>query len=228
MPVSANTFQLTPGTPLTPQFAELVIRGHSLEPDGGSKPIVNIYHFVRISGPGSGTETELHTAIMALLASVLATALSEKYLPDDNSVRFMDDPINLGTFITNPVTGIVTGDRATNFVAAVIRKKTWARGRSYMGSNHYGPIGESETTLDNLSTAGITAFDDLRAALELFGTSSITTADGSAWKLMVLSTTLSNLTASPILVTGSVVKECILNRRLGTMKRRKDRTGPST
>lgn len=227
MPVSSNNFSLVSGTPLTPQFAEIVIRGHSVESDGGSKPFVNILHFIRTAGPGTGTELQLLSAVMGIIAGDLSNALSVTYLPDDNTCRFMDDPINLGSNNANPIAGTAAGDRLPNFNAVVIRKNTFARGQSYRGSNHWGPIAESQTLLDNIGAGSLGLWNAIVASFGGLIGAGFATADLSTWKLCVLSTTLSNLSASPILATGSVVRAFVLNIRLGTMKRRKDKTGPS-
>lgn len=229
MAVSSNIFFREPGTPATPQFCEMVLKGHSVESDGGSKPIVNIFHFVRETGPGTGLEVDVINQFLMLAAGPLNLAMSVNYVPDVITSRFMDDPLRAAVTITNPLVPTIAGDRLPNFNAVVIRKGTYARGRSYRGSNHYGPIAESQTNLDTLTAPAEVLWGNVKDILAAMGGTGggLVTADGSTWRLAVLSPTLSDYTVSPILVTGSWVKECVLNTRLGTMKRRKDRTGPS-
>ncbi len=229
MPVTADTFLNSPGTPANPQYAEMVVKGHSVESDGGSKPILNIFHFARRSGPGTGTETELYTVIGGLVDATISLALSVAYVPDETTMRFMDDPTRAAVSNTNLWVGAVTGDRLPNFNAVVIRKNTFARGRSYRGSTHYAPIAESQTTLDNLNAGAITLWGNVVLAWNaLLAPAGFVTPDGSTWGMIVLSPTLSNLTSNPIAASGSFVKDFTLNNRIGTMKRRKDRTGPSS
>jgi len=228
MAVTANTFQNIAGTPVTPQFAEYVIKGSAVESDGGSKNFFNILHFARISGPGTMTEAQLYAAVAATLDAAVGAALSSTYVAGSTDVRFMDDPTRAAVVNANAIIGTVAGDRLPTFNAAVTRKNTYARGRSYRGSNHWGPIAESQTLLDNLTAAGLLLWQAVSAQLVILATpGSLVTPDGSAWRLMVLSPTLSNLTSNPISVTGSFVQTSPTNRRLGTMKRRKDRTGTS-
>lgn len=229
MAVITNVFENLAGTPATPQFAEFILKGHSVEADGGSKNFVNIFHLARTAGPGISSEAALETAIMAILPSPLVAALSVAYVGDYVSTRFMDDPLRAPVLGANTVTGTVAGDRLPNYAAVVIRKNTYARGRSFRGSNHYGPIAESQTTLDNLNAGAITLWNAVAAALATIA-AGLTLASGDVWKLAVFSPTLSNFISSPIAVTGSLVNlstGLVLNTRMGTMTRRKDRTGPS-
>lgn len=229
MPVATPIFNRVAGTPANPQFCELVMKGHSIEADGGSKPIVNIFHFVRETGPGTGLEVDVINQFLMLIAGAMNLAFSTDYIPDVITSRFMDDPLRAPVSIVNPLVPTIAGDRLPNFNAVVIRKGTYARGRSYRGSNHYGPIAESQTLLDNLTGAASVLWGNIKDVLVAMGGTGggVVTADGSTWRLAVFSPTLSDYTVSPILVTGSYVKDCVLNLRLGTMKRRKDRTGPS-
>ena len=229
MPVASNTFSLLSGTPTAPIFAEIAVKGHSVESDGGVKPFVNIFHFNRESGPGVGTELELHSAFMTIIAVPMGAVLSASYVADFNIVRFMDNPLNAGVPFANPIIGQVAGDRLPNFNASVIRKNTYARGRSYRGSNHYGPIAESDTLLDNLTAGALVFLQALATALTSCGGAGggVTLPGGDVWRLSVFSTVLSNFTSNPIQVTGSWVNATVANQRLGTMRRRKDRTGPS-
>ena len=225
MSVGTQIFTNFVGTPANPCFAEYAIAGHSIESDGGSRAFYNILHFARVTGPGTMTEAQLYTAISALLEPSLSAALSITYLADNTYVRFMDDPLRLRTANANGIVGAVTGDRLPNFNAVVTRKYTYGRGRSFRGSNHWGPIAESQTLLDNLTAGAFTLWHDVDLAL--LSLVNVATPDGSTWTLCVLSQTLSNLTSSPSLFTGSLIRDVLLNHRLGTMKRRKDRTGSS-
>jgi len=124
-----------------------------------------------------------------------------------------------------PSAGTRTGDRLPLFNAACIQCRSDARGRSYRGSKHFAPVSESDTTDDTLTGAGLTNWQTLAAALDpsaLF----LTGLNGSVWQFVILSPTLSNLTANPSIFTFSTVIAnggTILNAKVGTMKRRKSR-----
>lgn len=230
VPVTTNTFNLLPGDIAFPHFAEVVMAGTVPESDGGLKPFVNIFHFARESGPGTGTEAQFAVALQLAWAAAWAACIANQFTGTTMSVRFMDDPLRAAVVGPNAIIGLSGGDRLPTYNAMVIQKKTYARGRSFMGSNHYGPISDSDQQLDNLTVGAQATCNAFRAILQAMGGggAGFATPDGSLWRLCVFSATLSDYTVSPIQVTGSKVQTCLLNIRLGTMKRRKDRTGPST
>jgi len=223
MGLPANVFSNVTGTPATPTFAELIYVGHSVESNGSSQAILNIIHFARISGPGTDTEADLVTAVKAELDTVLSNALSVGYVPDEVTCRFMDDPTRAKAVFTNDIIAAVTGDRHPSFVAAVTRKITYGRGRSYRGSTHWAPIAESQTTLDQLNAGAITLWDLVVTGLQNLSAPFVAVAD--TWQMIVLSPTLSNLTVNPSLFSGAVCNEALLNHVVGTMRRRKQGVG---
>lgn len=222
MAVSAQSFANVAGTPATPQFAEIVIKGHSVESTGLSKPFNNILHFVRATGTGGHPVEDLSQAVIDQLEPSLSAALSVAYVADFIEGRYMDDPTFMPVPIANPIVGAISGDRLPNFNAVVTRKKTYQRGRSYRGSNHWGPVAESDTTLDNLNAGAITRWTDVKIAIEGLGIAGVDVA-GNQWHLFVLSPTLSSLSLNPALFTGSRVGQALLNTHIGTMRRRKEK-----
>jgi len=222
MPVSTPTFQNIAGTPATPCFCEFVFRGHSVEAGGGARKFINILHFTRVAGPGTGTEAQFLTAVDGALATSLSAALSDLYVADDTVTRFMDDPTRMGVVGGNSLVGARGGDRLPDFNAVVTRKITAGRGRSYRGSNHWGPIAESDTDLDKLVAGAQGRWDDVATNLAAIGTGSITVGSDT-WKLIVLSPTLSDLISNPSLFTGAIVTNSIANSIVGTMRRRKEK-----
>ncbi len=223
MGLPGAVFNKVVGTPASPTFAEYLIRGHSVESNGSSQAIINQLHFARISGPGTDDENDLYLAVSTLIDTTLGLALSNSYVADDTSIRFMDDPTRAPVLATNLIVGGVTGDRLPSFNAVVTRKLTYGRGRSYKGSNHWAPIAESQTTLDELNAGAQTLWNNFVGQEQNLANTFVALAD--TWQLIVLSPTLSDFTVNPGLFSGSIVKTISLNNLLGTMKRRKSGVG---
>lgn len=223
MAVPGPVFVNVTGTPASPTFAEYVIKGHVVESSGASQQIINILHFARISGPGTDTEAHLYAAVSGLLDGALDAALSDTYVPDETLVRFMDDPMRAAFPNANALTGAIAGDRHPSFTAVVTRKKTAGRGRSFKGSNHWAPIAESDTLLDQLAGASVARWAAVEIALETMCVPFAGNAD--MWQLMVLSPTLSDFSLNPSVFTGALCNDIILNLVVGTMRRRKQGVG---
>jgi len=223
MPIPGDVFQNVLGTPATPSFFEWVLRGHAVESDGSSQRFFNILHFARLAGPGTASELNVGDAIMAALTIDLSAALSVAYVADDYTGRFMDDPTHAAVIGANTLVGAITGDRLPSFNAVVTRKKTVGRGRSFKGSNHWGPIAESDTTLDTLNVGAATRWGAVVTSLQTISTPFVVGSD--TWQLIVLSQVLSNLTANPSLFSGATVQANLLNGTIGTMRRRKMNVG---
>lgn len=221
MPLPTGPFYNVVGTPAAPQFARIVQYGHTLEANGTSKPLVSIYDLrATLTVPG-GSETTLQSSFSTAVQTAYLNCTTVDYNLDTVLTRFMDDPTNAGTVTPVNSPGGVTDDRGPSFQAAVMRKITGVSGRNFRGSTHHGAIPETFTTKDNLNATGITAFDALKAAMVtlLSGIS-----DGAnIFYPIVLSPTLSVLTANPRIFTGSSVQDYAYNLKLGTMKRRKEK-----
>lgn len=212
------------GTPATPLFAELVLQEYVVDANGNSSNFVNVFHFQNAVPGVVTTETSLMTSIRTVLNTVLPPALSVASLGKTAKLRFMDSPLSGYIPGTTYAAGTVTGDRLPSFNSAVNRLVTGVRGRSYRGSKHWGPIAESSTTLDELNAGALTLFAAVAAGLTNGGAGFATTG-GGLWKLVVLSTLLSDLVANPCVFTGAVVTSVTTNKEVGTMRRRKEKGG---
>lgn len=212
------------GTPATPLFAEYVLQEYVADANGNSSNFVNVLHYQN-SVPGVvTTETVLMTAIRTVLNAVLPSALSVTSLGKTSKLRFMDSPVSGYVAGTTYTAGNVTGDRLPTFNAAVNRLTTGVRGRNYRGSKHWGPLAESQTTLDELNSGALAFYAAVAGAL-WNGGAGFATSGGGLWKLVVLSSVLSDFTASPAVFTGAVVTGVTTNKEVGTMRRRKEKGG---
>lgn len=225
MPIPSRYWSRVAGTPATPQFAEVIYKSKITESDGSTQDLLQILHFLRTGGPGTTTENDLYNAVTAVLGlAQLAPAWPNDVTNNAVTVRFMDDPTRpavIGAALGNGTAGAA---RAASFVNVTIRKTGFARGRSYKGSNHWGPPGETNYVNDELNGAGLANWGIVQAALASLATGVL--AGGlDFWQLAVFSPTLSDYISNPISVTGTLVNQTILNAKLGTMKRRKEGVG---
>jgi len=209
------------GTPATPQFAETKLVYPCPFSSGSTYPVTCIFHFRRIGDWVATTKDDITNAVFAALDSALIAMISSSSGVPLFSTRFMDDPTDaFGTEVEGNVGG-VTGDRLPLFNALYIQLRSDVRGRSYNGSKHFAPLGEADTTLDQLTGGAATraaaladAINDLRA---------LEPVTDSNWKLTIISPTLSNLAADPAVFTGADVTLAIASPVVGTMRRRKEK-----
>lgn len=206
------------GTPLTPAFLQIVIKGHVLNNDGiSSKSIVNVFNYIRTSPWVAETTAHAANGIIATLAAAFNAMLSVAYVGDPSQSRFLDDPTLPAVATNNIGNGTTAADNQPNIVAAFQLLRTDYRGKSYRGSKHYGPIAESDTTNQELSGGGAVKLATLGAAV----IAAVAVAGGNTWAPIVLSQTLSNLTSSPASLTYAPITSRLSSNVLGTMRRRK-------
>jgi hypothetical protein len=208
--------------PSTAGNYEIIIKGSVAESVGG-KAVDNVFHYVA-QGPGTTqpSPTTLLTWFLANVWSVAALALHPGWVGVASSCRLMDNPLNAAVAGATPANGAhAAGDRLPLFNAVVIQKKTGIRGKSYRGSNHFGPISEADTTLDQLTGAGLTLWQNLQAAMAL----TMAAAGGAqAVSPAVFSPTLSPKPVTIPTLVNTQVTSTLLNLTIGTMRKRKERT----
>jgi hypothetical protein len=187
------------------------------------KKIFNVWHFFNGTGEAIGAfdPTSFATTFRTNYQDVIETGLNSSSTLTFIGCRALNDPTNMQGGNSYNVAGSSGGDRLPTDNAVVINLATGARGRSFQGRKHFTPISESFTTGDILTGNGTTTWMNVRDAIR--STLSID-VDGLTWNMVVLSPTLSDLTASPVVATFTDVIDASLNLTLGTMRRRKERT----
>lgn len=223
MVAPSGYFQAVNGTPLTPQFAKIAILGQTTEANGTTKPMNIITHWRAPIASLPGQEAALGAAFKANFDTPLGTLFTGDCTINNYAVKFLDNALNPDVLTVAGVTGGVAGDRGPSFNSVVVRKRTGVPSRNYRGSMHHGAVPETFTTLDDLSSAGNTAYTAYVAIWATMIASGLN--DGAAlWYPIVLSPTLSTLTSAPPVMWGAWVNEFFLNLRIGTMKRRKEKS----
>jgi len=225
--MSAVVFSNIVGTPANPKFCEVVYNGHMVMSNGLSKPIVQIWHLRRLTADGTAAVmSDILIAFKDFIDTVLSAALSDTYVADSVTGRFMDDPTTGATVVGNDLVGAISGDRATGFNAVTIRLASAGRGRNYRGSKHFAPIAESDTLKDALNTTPLTRWQAVASAIN--DLVSVADGQGNIWGLVILSRNLSDLTANPSVFSGADFTAATTNARIGRMIRRQERASIPT
>jgi len=204
----------------TSQILEIVTLAHGLATgDPSTRPIVNVYHFRRGSGLfAPAAKSAIATAFTSAIADPLKAIMSVSYVTDYLDIRWIDDPLDPYSRSALSADGELTGDSLANFAAITLRLITGVRGRSNMGSKHYGPVAESAATLNHLTSGSITSWTSFASAL-LGGFS----AGGESYTPVLVSRKNSVLSSTVAEVAWQPVNEITVNTVLGTMRRRRTR-----
>ena len=80
------------GTPATPRFAEVILKGSVPESDGRTTPVFNVFHYHADAAGSAVPESDFKDAFQSLILVPLTNALNPTYTLGSISVRYMDDP----------------------------------------------------------------------------------------------------------------------------------------
>jgi len=198
---------------------ELKIYGKLAAAGGNDLPCQNVFHYRRTSVGVNATKGAFLTRFVAAIMTPYLAAASDRYFPQQYSLRWIDDPTDREVFTSTAAQGAIATDSEPSHDAVSMLLRTNLRGANYRGSKHWGGVNESDTTGDVLTGGGLALWVALRDALRL----PLVDAIPLTWNLVVLSRSplLSNFTMSPALYTATDVSEVQLNKRIGSMERRR-------
>lgn len=166
------------------------------------------------------SETALETAFNGAPTTAILAALNNRFTQTFNNVRFIEDAQRPAITVSRAGVGAVSGDGMPMHNAVYILKRMGIRGRGAHGSNHFGPLSESDTTAgtdDILNAAAITRFNAVITAL----VANITDANGNIWVPVIVSRVKpAQYKTNPTNVIYYPVSQMLLNKRIGRMKRR--------
>jgi len=199
---------------------EITLKGYISSGGGAVKNIANVFHYRRLGVTVDPNKTNIATAFETDILPTIVLALNDRANLTGIGVRCVDDATDAEMVKAITEVGAVTGDGLSNFNCVTIRLKSAVRGRSGMGSKHFGPLSESDGADDVLAGAGLTRWQAVRDVLD----DQFVDSDGNTWKPVILSRKLSQLATNPTTVVKNDVASVILNTTYGTLKRRKVRT----
>jgi len=210
------------GDPLN--YVEIVAQAYAVARGGGVKKFYNIYHFRRSATTFPLSKSNINTAFQASIGAAVLAALNVDYTQTANTLRFFENPLDEPLAIPESGVGAISGDRLPDFAAVVTQLKSGIRGKPYRGSKHYGPIAESDTTGDDLVSGAVTRFNAIITAI----IAGFTDSDGNVWvpgiKGGVRFGSAAQYEVAPTTTVWTDIINGILNKSLGTMRRRKIQT----
>jgi hypothetical protein len=202
------------------QHVELVYNGLVASAGSNSRAMQAIFHYQRTSTVNPLNKTNVISAFITQTRTLLMTCLSLRLTLTNVACRIINDAQDAYKLTTDTHAGLVTGDSMPLTNAAFLLFQTGLRGRSYRGSKHLFPVGESATTVltdDIFNAAALTYLGNFATA----AAANFTDSDGNVWFPVVLSRTLSQLRTNPTTVVANPVTAILVNKRVGTMRHRK-------
>lgn len=195
---------------------EITARGTVASAGSSTKEIANVFHYRRLA-----TAVDVDKAALALefensMLSVIVSAMNVRVNWHDIGVRCVNDWQDPEYISSVTVPGEVMGDSLSGYACVTIRMKTSIRGRSGTGRKHFSPASEADIGGDVLTGNGLTNWQAVRDAMD----DRLTDTTGNVWQPCVLSRKMSTLTNPTTIVTNDVTA-CVLNKTMGTMRRRK-------
>lgn len=202
-------------------YVQIVSYGYATAIGGGVKNFINVYYFRRTGTGNPLVKANIEAAFQTAIMSKVLAAVSVSYTQIQNTVRFIEDALDPPIGFAEVGVGAIAGDRAPDFVAVTLQLRTMVRGRFARGSKHYGPIAESDTLGDTLVAGAVTRFNAIGTAL----TTGFTDADANTWFPSVVSNKPpAQYKVNPVTLIANDVTSTLLNKSMGTMRRRKIRT----
>lgn len=205
-------------------YVEIVAQAFAVARPVYTKLFYNVYHFRRTSTANVASKAHIETSFQSSIMTPVLAALNVDYTQTANTIRFFENPLDEPTSFTEAGVGGVAADRLPDMNAAVIQLHSGFRGKAFRGSKHYGPIAESSTTGDDLNAGAITLFNAVAAAI----IAGFTDADGNVWvpglKGGMRDGSVAQYETVPTTTVWTDITSAVLNKSLGTMRRRKTRT----
>lgn len=197
---------------------EIQILGTLATTGAGNKNVLNVFHYRLLSGNTDGPAAILSLFLSNVWATV-AAALNVAYVGVTSQIRFMDDATVGFTIGAVPASGVITGARLPTASAVVFPLRAAQRGKIYRGSKHFGGITEAHVTGDELNATGLPFFQAITPKLSLVLSGTLGT-----YQPTVLSRSQSQTAKNATTIISSDITGALLNKTIGTMRRRKERT----
>jgi len=194
---------------------------HGTVASGGSSVIrtVTTFHYRRNAVVVPLDKTMFDTAFQAAIVVPFAAALNNRWTQTFNTIRAINDPLDVATIYPHAAVGGVAGDSMPTFSCGYILCRTAYRGKSYRGFKRIGPLSEADATAafeDIFNAAAIARIATLRTAMA----TPIVDASPNTFTFEIVSRILSNFEVTPCTVEAADVAEIVLNKRITRSKRR--------
>ncbi len=199
---------------------EIVTQGNVAETGGSSKSVWNVWHyFQNPNAPGPQSAVAVANVFLTSVWANIAAQLSIAWVGSATLARYLDD-VTFPLLSANvPATGSLALPRLSTGQAVVILRRSATRGKNFRGSQHFGPLAAAQVVADELTAGGVTAWTALLATI-----AGNITVGGQTYSPCIVSKSLSQLRQNPVTIQGSAITQALLNKTIGTMRRRKERT----
>jgi hypothetical protein len=206
--------------PVITNVVEIIVQGTVVETTGGAKNIFNVFHyFQNPTVPGPQTAIAVANQFLASIFAGIAARLSAGYVPNQTLCRYLDLTTNPLLTANPPQAGAIILPRLAATQAVVTPLRSASRGKNFRGTKHFGPIPAASVVSDELVAAEVTAWQAL-----LPGFAAAITVGGQTYSPCIVSRSLSQLRLDPVVIQGAIVIQALLNKTIGTMRRRKEKT----
>jgi hypothetical protein len=199
-------------------FLRIQTRAHALATgEPRTKPVFNVWDFRRTGTGGTPSKTAAFTSFKSLIWTPLQAALSVSFVTDFSDVRWLDDPEDPYTTAALTANGSVAADSLPSINNVFIKTGSGLRGQSNRGGKHLGPIAESSTLLDEITSAETTLIQTFCTAW-LAGIT--TAADGFVYLPFIVSAKHSVFNPTTADVAGVGMTTTTINAILGRLTKR--------
>jgi hypothetical protein len=199
---------------------QIIVEGTVVETGGSSKNIFNVFnYFQNPNVPGPPTAIAVANQFLTAVWANIAPLLSIAYVGQQTMCRYLDITTNPLLAANVPANGAKALPRLPSQQAVVTPLRSSLRGKNFRGSKHFGPIDTASVTGDELTAGAVAAWTAILANL-----SANLTVGGQTFSPCVVSRSLSQLAKDPVTIQGAVVATALLNKTIGTMRRRKEKT----
>lgn len=203
------------------RYVEIVSQAFAVARGSDQKNIFNIWHWRTAADAVSVNKSNIQAAFQTAIMTPMLAFLNVDYTQTANTVRFFDDALDAPIPFVQTGVGLVTGDRLETFIAAVVRLKSANKGKFARGNKHLGPVSESQSSGDVLTSGAITLLTAIATAVG----AGFTDSDGNLWLPIVKSSHApAQYMTNPVTVVSFDVIAAVVNHTLGSMRRRKVKT----
>lgn len=196
---------------------EMLVQG-SLSAGGSTvKACFNVFCYRRTTFAFPASKGSFTTAFRTAVIVPLIAAASARYSVGFLRARWLSDALDGYLTTADAGVGAIATDSQPNNNSVFFLLRTGLKFGNWRGSKHFGGVNEADTTDNILVGAGLARWEALKAPL----LAQITDADGNKWVPEIVSRTLSQLVTNPVNVQAADVSEVLMNKRVGSMAKRK-------
>jgi hypothetical protein len=206
-----------PFAPSVGTITEVLMKGTLAAAGSNIKNVASVFHY-RLSALGSSTtKAALQTIFQTTIGVPLLAAFCSRYTQVENSVRWMNDFLDAPQSFAQAGVGAIATDGMPTVDSVYLLLRTGLRHGFNRGSKHFPAVNEIDTTGDVLTGAGLARWQTVQTAVF----SSMTDALGNIWIPSVVSKKKTTIAGTVVTPFANDVTQVLLNKTIGTMRRRR-------